>query len=416
MSQSKTPISRYVGGILLVAGTTIGAGMLALPVATAFLGFFPSLFVFAITWLIMLCSAFFFLDINLSIEGNCNLITMVEKTLGGWAKAVAWVFYLLLLYSLIAAYIAASAPIFNQFISNWVSSEIPDWVGPFVLPLCFGWFIYLGTLGVDWLNKFLMVGLALSYLLLVGKAPSHIEINLLYHYDFSISFVAFAIIVTSFGYHVIIPSLKGYMKGNAKDLKKTLIIGSLIPLFVYIIWQFIVLGTVPIYGSDGLAEAWLKGKSASEPLSKIVQSTFLKLGLKLFSFFAILTSFIGVSLSLSDFLTDGLKLKKSWEGRLIACFLTFLPPMIFVFTSSRGFILALEYAGIFVTVLLILFPALMALKKPLNSSFSKSKLRVLAFVVILFASFIIVVNFFQKIGSFSSFTKKYTTNLRVKAK
>ena len=56
-----TSFSRYLGGILLVAGTTIGAGMLALPVSTAFMGFYPSLLIFAICWFFMLISAVFFL-------------------------------------------------------------------------------------------------------------------------------------------------------------------------------------------------------------------------------------------------------------------------------------------------------------------------------------------------------------------
>lgn len=39
-------IHRLIGGILLVAGTTIGAGMLALPIVTGFAGFWPSIALF----------------------------------------------------------------------------------------------------------------------------------------------------------------------------------------------------------------------------------------------------------------------------------------------------------------------------------------------------------------------------------
>ena len=39
-------LGRLLGGILLVAGTAIGAGMLALPVSTGLAGFYPSLFLF----------------------------------------------------------------------------------------------------------------------------------------------------------------------------------------------------------------------------------------------------------------------------------------------------------------------------------------------------------------------------------
>jgi tyrosine-specific transport protein len=45
-----------VGGTLLVAGTSIGVGMLALPVATAAGGFLPSLMIYFLCWFFMLCT------------------------------------------------------------------------------------------------------------------------------------------------------------------------------------------------------------------------------------------------------------------------------------------------------------------------------------------------------------------------
>src|SRR3990167_3208262 len=101
-------INHFFGGILLISGTTIGAGMLALPVMTAFVGFFPSILIFSVCWLFMLMSAYFFLDVNLTFKGEANFISMVQSTVGKWGKIFSWIVYLLLLYSLTAAYISAS--------------------------------------------------------------------------------------------------------------------------------------------------------------------------------------------------------------------------------------------------------------------------------------------------------------------
>lgn len=397
LMRHRTTLFRYLGGILLVSGTTIGAGMLALPIVTGFLGFVPALIIFCCCWLVMLMTAFFFLDVNFSIQGEVNLITMADKTLGVWAKAIAWIFYLLLLYSLIAAYIAASGPLFISGIDYLFSIKLPAWIGPFILPVLFGWFVYLGTFGVDWINKFLMFGLIVSYCILVAFVPSHIDKTLLMHHDWSKSTLALSVIITSFGYHIIIPSLTTYMNHDRKHLAWTLVIGSIIPLIVYIMWEFLVLGVVPLAGENSLTDAWKQGLSATEPLSKIIKSKWLGIGAKFFSFFAVVTSFLGVSLSLSDFLTDGLKLKKTWEGRLIAVFLTFIPPIIFVFSSNRGFIVALEYAGSCVAILLIFFPSVMVwkLKRP---KFYKSLLaKAFVVVAILFAILIIGINFTYKL-------------------
>lgn len=400
-------INHYFGGILLVAGTTIGAGMLAFPVMSSFVGFFPSFVIFLLCWLVMLATAFFFLDANLAVEGEPNLISMVHKTLGGWGKVVSWIFYLLLLYSLTAAYIAAGAPLFSSAIQAITGWKEPSWLSPFALPVIFGGFVYLGTLGVDVINRILMLGLGVSYLLLVGFLPEHIEGQLLMHVDWTPTLLVFPVVITSFGYHIIIPSLTTYMNHDRKKLRWILLIGSLLPLVIYVLWQVLILGVVPITGKVSLVEAWKQGFSATAPLIQILTNKWINVGAHFFSFFAIVTSFLGVTLSLSDFLTDGFKIKKSWEGRLIACLLTFVPPLIFVFTYQRGFFVALEYAGAFVAVLLIFLPAMMAWKLKTPRFYSTFWGRFLLIVVILFSAFIVIVDILQQLGIFKPLIMKY---------
>jgi len=66
-----------------------------------------------------------------------------------------------------------------------------------------------------------------------------------------------------------------------------------------------------------------------------------------------------VSLSLFDFLADGLKIKETPWHKLGLLVLTFVPPILFTVFYPRGFILALTYAGVFVAILLAIFPAMM---------------------------------------------------------
>ncbi len=393
-------INHYIGGILLVAGTTIGAGMLALPVMTSFVGFVPSICIFLLCWLVMLVTAFFFLDVNLAVEGEPNLISMANKMLGGWGKGLSWVVYLLLLYSLTAAYISASAPLFVSAIKVTTGYTLPPWLAPFSLPIIFGFFIYLGTLGVDLINRLLMVGLSVSYLILVGFLPEHVDGNLLAHIDWNPILITFPVVITSFGYHIIIPSLTTYMNHDKKHLRLTLILGSLLPLIIYLLWEVLILGIVPIQGEYSLTRAWQTGASATQPLTQILKNKWIVIGASFFSFFAIVTSFLGVTLSLSDFLMDGFKIKKTWEGRLLACLLTFIPPLIFVLTYQRGFIIALEYAGAFVAILLIFLPAMMAWKLKTPKFYGTLGGRILLCFIMLFAFFVIVVDLFQQWGTF----------------
>src|SRR5262245_13572036 len=117
--------NRLIGGILLVAGTTIGAGMLAIPVVSSFGGFFSSFALLFFCWLFFFYTAWILLDVNLASPGAENLISMVGRALGPLGKAVCWVAYLLLLYSLTAAYIAGGPPFFLEANNLLTCCNIP---------------------------------------------------------------------------------------------------------------------------------------------------------------------------------------------------------------------------------------------------------------------------------------------------
>ncbi len=400
--------NRLVGGILLVSGTSIGAGMLALPVISSFAGFLPSFVLLAICWLFLFTTSLLLLDVNLAFPGEVNLITMAGRTLGLPGKALCWVTYLLLLYSLTAAYIAGSAPLFLQFFHSLTGYSVPAWLGPFPLLLLFGIFVYLGTQMVDWINRLLMFGLIFSYILLVAFLPSHIQPNLLQHVDPKAAWIAVPVLITSYGFHIIIPTLTTYLNHDVKKLRLTLLIGSLIPFVVYSIWEFLILGVVPLEGPQGLIVAYLNGQTGTASLSHILNHSWIPTLANTFSFFAIITSFLGVSLSLSDFLTDGLHMKRFSLGREFACLLTFIPPLIFVLVYQRGFILALQFAGLFVAILLCILPALMAWKLPKYRLLSR---RLLLGLVILLSVFVIGLDILEETGVLKTLIRPYMEGL-----
>src|SRR5215216_1680285 len=156
-------IHRLIGGILLVAGTTIGAGMLALPIVTGFAGFWPSTVLFIIYWLYMTFTAFLMLEVNLWMEEHTNLITMAKRTLGRSGQVISWLIYLFLLYTLTTAYLAGGGPIFIEAFETITDWQLPSWTNPFPLLILFGFFVYQGARSVDYVNRLLMLGLAISY-------------------------------------------------------------------------------------------------------------------------------------------------------------------------------------------------------------------------------------------------------------
>lgn len=352
---------RLIGGILLVSGTTIGAAMLALPVVTGLAGFFPSLILFLVYWVLLTYSAFLMLEVALWSHEGTNLTTMARMTLGRPGEMISWTVYLFLLYALTTAYLAGSSRIVLDFLGFCCGKPVSTWIGPLPLLLIFGFFVYKGTRFVDYANRFLMLGLTAIYIILIVLLAPHVEWEKINYVDWKYLLIGNSIIATSFGFHIIIPTLATYLKRNVSQLKKVLVIGSMIPLFIYLIWELLSLGVLPLYGSHGIIHGYLHDENGAHLLAETMSNSSIDLFAPLFAFFAIVTSFLGVSLSLRDFLADGLKIKKTTgSGGIILYLLTFLPTLIVLYMNPYLFLSALEFAGAFgVMILLCIFPALM---------------------------------------------------------
>jgi tyrosine-specific transport protein len=343
-------------GSLLVAGTAIGAGMLALPIVTGSAGFLPATLVYILTWLFSICTGLLLLEVCLWMPKESNIISMASYLLGPSGKAISWVLYLFLFYSLTLAYAAGG----GSFFASLFLEKISNTSGILIFTSIFGSFVYLGTHFVDRLNFLLMIGLGLTYFIFLTIGIWEVDINLLTRADWTQAFLGLPVIFTSFSFQGIIPSLLTYMNRNVKEVRSSIIIGASIPFVAYILWEFLILGLIQVDGPYGLKEAQARGWSVIEPLSFIMtQSSIYKVG-QIFGILALTTSFLGVTLGLLDFLSDGLKLAKVGWRKIFLCLLVYVPPAIIATNNPKIFLTALGYAGgIGCAILLGVFPILM---------------------------------------------------------
>jgi tyrosine-specific transport protein len=195
---------------------------------------------------------------------------------------------------------------------------------------------------------------------LVAVGASHVEPKLLLYRDWSAMTAVIPAALVSFGFHNLVPSLATYFNHDVRSLKWTLILGSAIPLVVYLVWEWLILGIVPL---QDFAKALDQGEIATEALKTAVGASWVADVAQLFAFFAIVTSFLSVSLSFIDFLADGLKIKKTRRGKLVLiCFVLF-PPFVCAFLYPTIFLLALNTAGRFGPAILFgILPVLMVWK------------------------------------------------------
>lgn len=347
------------GAILLIAGCCIGAGMLGTPVLSAAAGFVPSLVAFTFAWLYMVVTGLYLLEVNLWFKKDVSLISMTGETLGRVAQAACWILFLYLFYSLMVAYVAGSGALTSGLMDDF-GVLLPKWVGSAVFTLLFALLLYFGTGVVDRFNRLLMFGLVASYLALILMGVRYVKPELLSHVNWKASLIAVPTMIISFGYHNLIPSMTAYLGHDKKRLIQAILIGSAIPLIVYLTWQYVILGIVP---ADELVEAMDGGELATRALKKAVNSTWVTLLAEYFAFFALVSSFLAVALSFVDFLSDGLGISKSPKGLISLLFLTLAPPLLFAMVYPTIFLNALSYGAIGALLLFGVLPPLMVWKK-----------------------------------------------------
>ncbi|MGQ3888515.1 amino acid permease [Legionella sp. CNM-1927-20] len=352
---------KFIGGVLLIVGTSIGGGMLALPVATAAAGFWSSSIFLLLCWAIMTLGALFILEANLYLPPGKHMVSMAAATLGNSGLLVAWLSYLFLLYTLLSAYISGGADVMGSLFSQ-VGISLKEWQSSLLFTLLFGSVVYSGIQKVDLLNRALMFGKLAVYLILVILIAPHVHMSNLADGNYRYISASIMILITSFGFAIIVPNLRDYFNDDLITLRKVILIGSLIPLICYLAWNAVIIGSLPSQGDKGLAALMQSEHTTSDlagVLSTTVKSTTINTFFNFFTSICMLTAFLGVALCLISFLADGLKVEQKGRSGLLLFILTFLPPLLIVIYYPGAYIHALNYAGIICVILLLLLPALM---------------------------------------------------------
>ena len=345
MDQSSVRKGSILSAMFLVAGTCIGGGMLALPVSTGISGFLPSIVVMFLVCLAMTATALLLLEVTLWMGEGVHLISMTSRILGVPGKIVSWCLYLFICYASLVAYTAAGGSQMALAVHDYFSLSISKEIGAVIFLVIFASVIYLGSRIVGRVNTILFTAMVVAYLGLVGMGISEVKGDLLFHRQWPGSLMAIPLLLTSFSFQTMVPSLTPYLKRNTKALRIAVIGGTSLAFVIYAVWQWLILGIVPVEGSHGLAEALARGEPATLFLREHVAGKWICVVAEYFAFFAVVTSFLGIALGLFDFLSDGLGIRKKGGGKLVLALLIAVPTIIFATKFERVFLVALETSG-----------------------------------------------------------------------
>lgn len=369
-----------IGGAMIIAGTAIGAGMFANPTATAGVWFIGSIIALVYTWFCMSTSGLLILEANLHYPTGASFSTIVKDLLGNTLNTINSIAVAFVLYILIYAYITSGGGITQGLLQQALPnlSIVDRNFASILFTLVLAFFVWLSTKAVDRISVILIISMVISFFLstsnLVVAVKSEVLFNTIEQNASYLPYflVALPVCLVSFGYHGNVPSLVKYYDRDPKKVAKAIFVGTTLALLIYILWQFAVQGNLP---RAEFAPVIAKGGDISAlllALSKYITTSHMKGILDFFTYIAISSSFLGVSLGLFDYLADLFKFNDSGLGRFKSALITFLPPLILSILYPYGFVIAIGYAGLAATIWTAIIPALLAIacrKKYPNQSY-----------------------------------------------
>lgn len=299
------------GAMALIIGSTIGAGILALPDITQDAGFVDSSMGLIGVWGFLVGQALLLAEVNTNLmmeEGHLEeedakmttLRAMAESTLGKGASRITTFVYLSLSYCLLVAYLTKVGEIFS-FASNG-SMQTDSIVIEFTLAslLLFG---IGGPVVTDKLNQGLTSVLVAVFVSILVLGLAGTDLGLLFDpaNDSLTSLQALGpaipIMFLSLVYHDLIPLICSYLGGDRAKIRQALILGSIVPLCMFISWEGVSLAFFMNQESN------IPYHSHIDPVNLLISESrnpLLGVLVQGFSFTAIATSFLGTTMGVSE--------------------------------------------------------------------------------------------------------------------
>lgn len=353
-----------LGGAMIIAGTAVGAGMFSIPIVTSGVWFSGSVALLVYTWACMLISGLMILEAALHYPSGASFHTIVKDLLGkGW-NAIHGISIAFVLYILTYAYISAGGSIIAHTLEGIVG--VGQSTAGLVFAVVVAFIVWLSTRAVDRLSTILIGGMVITFVMSVGDMFTHVQPAVLFNRgDDQASYLPYALaalpyLLTSFGYHGNVPGLVKYYHKDSGAVVRSLVYGTLLALAIYILWQYVIQGNI---ARDAFKQVIAEGGnigSLLKQMGNVSSSQTVGQLLNAFSYMALASSFLGVSLGLFDYLADFFKFSDDTLGRSKTALVTFAPPTIAALLFPNGFLYAIGFAGLAATVWAVIVPAMMA--------------------------------------------------------
>ncbi|MBB1313524.1 amino acid permease [Aliivibrio sp. SR45-2] len=342
---------KLFGSALILSGTALGAGMLAIPMVLAQFGLFYSTLLMLVICAGTTYSALLLTEACSKTELAFGINTVANKTMGKGGQIVTNSLFYLLLICMLIAYILGAADLIKRIFSM-ANIEISIEASQIGFTLIASAFVVCGTQIIDKLNRVLFLFMvSMLFITLIILVPGISTDNLMQvtNTDKGMLFDTSTILFTSFASMPVIPSLVAYNKeATSKQLRNMVILGSVIPLICYLVWLYAVVGNLN-------AEEITHFSNISDLIQTFSsKSEYIEFILSVFTSLALLTSFLGVAMALYNQNKDMIS-----HNKVVTYVCTFILPLLGVSLAADQFLSVLGYAGVILVFLAVFIPLAM---------------------------------------------------------
>jgi tyrosine-specific transport protein len=312
--------------IATLVGCTIGAGILGIPYVIAKSGFIISLIDIIIIGLAILLVNLYIGEISLRTNNNHQLCGYAQKYLGKKGKKIMMLTMVFAYFGALLAYTVGSGVVLNSIFS---------FLNPFYFSLIYlavmSLIIYYGLKAIE--DSEIVLGMIMLAIIavIIGFAlkSSFFDIGNLSYINLAKSILPYGVILFAFLGAPAVPEMKEILYKERKNLKKSIIFGTLISLVIYLAFAFSIVG---ISGTKTT-------EVATVGLGEILGLKMILFG-NLFALFAMSTSFLVLGLALKEMFNYDYKINKrlSW---LITC----LIPLVLFISGVNNFIAIIGVVG-----------------------------------------------------------------------
>lgn len=317
--------------VTTLVGTIVGAGILGIPYVVAKAGFLVGFILMLVLGIAFIFLNLFAGEVVLRTKKQHQLTGYAEKYLGRNGKRIMTFTMLFSIYGALTAYLIGEGETLHaifQFGEPLYYSVFFFFLGVFI--------IWKGMKSTGKVELILISLLFMVVIFILIFSYKNIHFGNFTFFDFSKLFLPYGIILFAMAGSPAIPEMQEVLGKDRHLMKKAIIVGTSIPIILYIIFTFVIMGIIGLEQFEVLAP--------NERIATVALSAYTH------PMLGILANLLAILSMFTSFLTLGTALAQVYEydyaiSRSISMLLTFAIPIVIVMFNLTTFNAVLGITG-----------------------------------------------------------------------